>query len=578
MKKTDRTFGRIKKLAATLLTLVMLLSAVTPVYAAKNDDGINTTAESVQAEENYNGFPIENGYLKRDDTSSILFRYSDGFFVTDPIKYDPHLATMSQVMALASGTYVKEDDYSEGPKYIESVLQQMKFTFIESNQAYREKPTEDSVGCIFGTRKIRTDRGTLTVISTTIRSGRYGKEWVSNVTLGKSGEAKGFSDAAKQVDEELEAYMKRHEIDNRTKGGKVIFWVQGFSRGGAIANLLAKRVIDKYQAKGNKVYAYCMEAPQGGVATEENQGGDYRSIHNVINPDDVVPYVAPSNMGFKRYGVDHFLNGNEADEYNLRTSKLFPNNRCDNDPKATVTSKQLEVVRHLITTMAKDTDDLNEHMPYKLQGKHLDFIPLTPKILDQSVGDTAEFLNRIMNPTVRNGSSTPKLSRAEYENSDLQNAFRRLMAYAHGDGDLKGLFSVLDWKDWATIFVNLPVTVLGKINPYTRDGKRIYITLLETDIVYHLDLTDEERGWIADAVVNDLKVRPAVKEKLKAYGENIEQAYKDIRTIIINVLKFNNNVDDILTLINGMGGVIRNHSFLQTLAWLELYDTWYVKD
>ena len=152
------------------------------------------------------------------------------------------------------------------------------------------------------------------------------------------------------------------------------------------------------------------------------------------------------------------------------------------------------------------------------------------------------------------------------------------MAYAHGDGDLKGLFSVLDWKDWATIFVNLPVTVLGKINPYTRDGKRIYITLLETDIVYHLDLTDEERGWIADAVVNDLKVRPAVKEKLKAYGENIEQAYKDIRTIIINVLKFNNNVDDILTLINGMGGVIRNHSFLQTLAWLELYDTWYVKD
>ena len=128
MKKTDRTFGRLKKLAATLLTLVMLLSAVTPVYAAKNDDGINTTAESVQAEENYNGFPIENGYLKRDDTSSILFRYSDGFFVTDPIKYDPHLATMSQVMALASGTYVKEDDYSEGPKYIESVLQQMKFT------------------------------------------------------------------------------------------------------------------------------------------------------------------------------------------------------------------------------------------------------------------------------------------------------------------------------------------------------------------------------------------------------------------------------------------------------------------
>ena len=57
---------------------------------------------------------------------------------------------------------------------------------------------------------------------------------------------------------------------------------------------------------GNEVVAYCMEAPQGGVQSAEHPDRDYRPIHNVINVDDLVPYVAPSAYGFKRYGVDHY--------------------------------------------------------------------------------------------------------------------------------------------------------------------------------------------------------------------------------------------------------------------------------
>ena len=40
----------------------------------------------------------------------------------------------------------------------------------------------------------------------------------------------------------------------------------------------------------------------------------YYCIHNLINASDIVPLVAPQLMGFKRYGVDHYIPGTEAGE------------------------------------------------------------------------------------------------------------------------------------------------------------------------------------------------------------------------------------------------------------------------
>ena len=42
------------------------------------------------------------------------------------------------------------------------------------------------------------------------------------------------------------------------------------------------------------------------------RGSNYACIHSVINRADVVPRVAPVSMGFKRYGVDHYIPGSNA--------------------------------------------------------------------------------------------------------------------------------------------------------------------------------------------------------------------------------------------------------------------------
>ena len=64
----------------------------------------------------------------------------------------------------------------------------------------------------------------------------------------------------------------------------------------------------------NKVFSYTCEAPKGGTDAAEKltDKSKYYCIHNLINAVDLVPRVAPYQMGFKRYGVDHYIPGTDA--------------------------------------------------------------------------------------------------------------------------------------------------------------------------------------------------------------------------------------------------------------------------
>lgn len=145
-------------------------------------------------------------------------------------------------------------------------------------------------------------------ISRNLSSSAYNGEWASNVSIGASGESEGFADATRQTMDFLAEYINKYNIDtNNTK-----FWVTGYSRTGAVSNMVAKRLIDTYNNDGTKVFAYCNAPANGGLKSEMKTGCDYSGIHNIINPSDIVPYVAPSEMGFVRYGTDHFIPGDTA--------------------------------------------------------------------------------------------------------------------------------------------------------------------------------------------------------------------------------------------------------------------------
>ena len=305
---------------------------------------VNATVDEVEViadkyiDNDNNSYEVISGYSYSFD-EKLHFYYSDGYFYNDPTIYNEHLASMSLNMAATAFPDVDEDE-DESTRYlnqshnITKLLEDIGCEYVEINDYYKEKMTTDSIGVAVGIKKINLEGKEYTLIPIAIRGANYKLEWVSNVTLGLTGEAAGFSSAATQVMEFVEEIIAKYNIDVSTTK----FWLAGYSRAGATANLTSKRLIDTYGEKGAQVYGYCFEAPQGGYDEDNNYDpSKYYSIHNVINYEDIVPRVAPSYMGFFRYGVDHYVPGSDAgevvvyqDEYGVTHAKDNEYTKTDN--------------------------------------------------------------------------------------------------------------------------------------------------------------------------------------------------------------------------------------------------------
>lgn len=296
----------------------------------------------------YNDKDLIEGYfsfLSVDDSnmdSDSNFYYSDGYFLNgndgdnnDPTIYNEHLATTSMAMAISAfysaigsdgkllDTLNNNKNYGDRSytyksqnikKFLTDIGVSQDDIFI--NDFNSIKPSSDSIGVAIGQKVIAGTEYVLIPIA--IRGQGYESEWASNVTVGKSGEEQGFASAADTVFDTVKEYIANYNLEDEIASGKVKFWIAGYSRAGATANLTAKRLIEKYcsgesTSTNNQVYAYCFEAPQGGINTAMKlDESKYYSIHNCINMVDLVPLVAPKEMGFIRYGVDHYVPGSKS--------------------------------------------------------------------------------------------------------------------------------------------------------------------------------------------------------------------------------------------------------------------------
>ena len=294
-------------------------------------------------------YDLIRGFYTHEKTDSdtedtdASFYYSDAFFDADPVIYNEHLATASWVLAF-SGTYLRkfDDEDANGNIYYNKHAGARQFLAdigcpdenIYVNESMTSKPGTDSIGVTIGSKELAKTGGEKTgeiLIPVTVRGGGYESEWASNVTLGKAAdiegkEAQGFAEAANEVTKEIREYIKNYGLEDKIADGKVVFWVSGFSRAGATANLTAKRLVEKYacdeEGKKNKVFAYPCEAPKGGSDAAQQKSDDkYFCIHNMINAVDIVPLVATTQMGAKRYGVDHYIPG--SDKYTFSTGDEY---------------------------------------------------------------------------------------------------------------------------------------------------------------------------------------------------------------------------------------------------------------
>ncbi len=129
----------------------------------------------------------------------------------------------------------------------------------------------------------------------------------------------GWTKAADQVLDGLKTYISALEEKGFASEEEMVIWVNGYSRGGAVANLVGAALVRggwstseldliKTDIERGNVYTFCYECPQGTVSLLKKDG-TYDNITNVVNPKDVVTKVAMncSTWSFGRYGHDYVL-------------------------------------------------------------------------------------------------------------------------------------------------------------------------------------------------------------------------------------------------------------------------------
>ena len=245
--------------------------------------------------------------------------YSDSIFYSSSYEYNHELAWMSLGLEVSSFS-VDEDLYYGEDKYavdnvgknidveeqrtanIRQAYADMGFdetTLFFSKYDVSLNDTSDRAAFSFA-RKILSNGETL--VTVVLRGGGYGCEWSSNFHV-EDGWLyhRAFKDCANDAFIALKDYIKN--ID-----GGIKFWITGYSRAGATANLLTA-MLDDYSDSDvrfspDSIFCYTFATPQGVTENVENvHDSKYNNIFNIVNPCDFVPQVAFTTWGFTRYGV-----------------------------------------------------------------------------------------------------------------------------------------------------------------------------------------------------------------------------------------------------------------------------------
>lgn len=247
-----------KRITAVLMATVMVLMSAGSSFAASKPSKLT----------------FNWGEYFTQESRTVDCYYSDSYFNQSSSKYNKHLASASMAMSLTGTRSIKS----------ENAIDALKKIGCKNIKCVKRS---GSKAVVFGKKKLKN--GSLVVINTKATYGFC--EWDNNVFLDTEGDLAGYRDISEATYKKALTYVK--------KGEKVKFWIAGHSRGGGIANLVAKSLSDKFGKKN--VYAYCFDNP---YTTTKKAGNDsYTNIHNVEIQESGASVLLPAYMGLDRYGV-----------------------------------------------------------------------------------------------------------------------------------------------------------------------------------------------------------------------------------------------------------------------------------
>ncbi|MBQ2582111.1 MAG: cell wall-binding repeat-containing protein [Ruminococcus sp.] len=259
-----------KRLAALAVSAVMVITMLpSAVFAHEGKYKI------------YKGsFTYYDNDTSRDEQGT--FYYSDSYFAEPGTQLNEHLRTLSTCVSVGANG--------------EKTEMLAKMGFGKAAQYDMDTPGADTIGTVIASKKT-TDGDNLIVVY--LRGTGYGSEWISNLTVGESGDAEGFAKSAKKVYDRIITYEKT----NGLKGAKI--WITGFSRAGAVADMTGKLVNENLSEFGiteNDLYDYAFAVPR---ASATNCG--YKNIHDVVNSNDLIPRLMPAAWGIGRAGTQELF-------------------------------------------------------------------------------------------------------------------------------------------------------------------------------------------------------------------------------------------------------------------------------
>lgn len=247
------------------------------------------------------------------------FEYTDAFFDQSSYIYNHKLAITS--CCFATSAMVKDGAPFNDPESAKTMLKTIGFGNDSgetvSCYGYQKSPTMNSIACVVSNKNICNT----SIIAVAVRGGGYEGEWAGNFNVGTDTNHAGFNVAKQQVCDNIIRFINQ---DGVTLNENIKFWITGYSRAAATANLVAADVNNKtldgtsacydlsdYNYDTDDVFAYCFETPRN-TRDKNAKNAKYNNIYNIVNRIDPVPRVAPAAWDYVRYGKDCYLPSKET--------------------------------------------------------------------------------------------------------------------------------------------------------------------------------------------------------------------------------------------------------------------------
>ncbi len=269
---------------------------------------------------------------------NLSFKMKDSYFDSDANEFNKDIALLSNGKSMM----VEK----------ESTMREFYSAFgFDKVSAHYPEHTENTIQYALAHKKI----GNYDLVSVAINGHSYGLEWKNNALLGLEGDHEGFSARANDIYADLKTYVAGYE--------NIKLWISGYSRGGAIANVLSHYIIHKEEIDVLKrdMFVYTFECPKG---LDDDNAPEYSNVFNVLYSGDLVTYLSPEEYGFARCGtdIDLYQSSLHTDEvlYEFDEDIAIPAfERCidynDNSLYDETEQEQLESLMKYITRDGEDT-------------------------------------------------------------------------------------------------------------------------------------------------------------------------------------------------------------------------------